>query len=207
MGHLSTIKKDKHLWGVTALFLASKYDELDKNIPFIKEFGHVSSRAKYSYREITKCEAMFLDLLNWDLVSLWPKYFMSAILSFGIFWDSDKIDKRRKSCFYSQKEKVKKLNKFAEFFMDIAFQSLELQEFKFSIQASAAIIAARKIQSIKPLWSQKLEKFTKYKFCEVKEWYEKLYAKYLKHFSKYTKEWNKKEKENNLWDVKGKTKK
>jgi hypothetical protein len=53
-GYLEEVKKDRHLWGVTALLIASKYDELDRNIPYIREFGMVSSRAKYSYSEVTK---------------------------------------------------------------------------------------------------------------------------------------------------------
>ena len=69
-GHLNQIKKDRHLWGVTALFLASKYDEIDRNIPYIRDFGEISSRAKYTWSEVTKCETAFLNLLNWNLYAI-----------------------------------------------------------------------------------------------------------------------------------------
>ena len=59
LGHFETIKSDKNLWVVTSLLLASKYDELDRDIPFIKDFGKISSKAKYSYSEVTKCETKF----------------------------------------------------------------------------------------------------------------------------------------------------
>lgn len=62
------------------------------------------------------------------------------------------------------KEKLKQMNKFAEFFMDIAFQSLELQKHSFSVQAIASVMASRKVLGIKPLWSKDLESFTKYKY-------------------------------------------
>ena len=37
-GKQKEIEKDKYLWGLTALLLASKYDEIDWNIPYIKDF-------------------------------------------------------------------------------------------------------------------------------------------------------------------------
>jgi len=170
------------LWAVTALFLASKYDELDRNIPYIKEFGKVSSRAKYSYSEVTKCEEKFLNLLNWDLISLCPKYFLSAILANGIIFKDDIIDKfAQRASPELLKEKQTQSKKFAEFFMDIVFQSLELQKYKFSIQAVSAVVATRKVLNIKPLWSENIQKFTKYEYEDIKDCFTKLYAKYEKH--------------------------
>ncbi|CAI2363042.1 unnamed protein product [Moneuplotes crassus] len=208
IGHLELIKKDKHLWAVTALLLASKYDELDQNIPYIQEFGKVSSRAKYTYEEVTKCEAKFLDLLKWDLISICPSYFLSVLLYLCDPANAKPVEKAKKMGLTMSKDKLKQMNKFSEFFMDIAYQSLELQKYKFSIQAIASLIAARKILGIKPMWDKSLESFTKYQYKDCRDCFEKLFSKYEKHFSKSRTKATKKDKENiNFLETKSKTKK
>lgn len=174
-GHLNLIKKDRHLWGVTALFLASKYDEIDRNIPYIKEFGDVSSRAKYSYSEVMKCETLFLNLLNWDICTICPAYFLSALLCYGCIFRDDKLTSIPVK-FTTEIEiidllssKLKSMKKFSEFFVDIALQSLEVQKFSYSIQAVASIVAARKTLGIKPTWNPKIGSITGYTFEEIEE--------------------------------------
>lgn len=54
LGKQKEMQKDKHLWGLTALYLASKYDEIDANIPFIRDFKKVSSRGNYTWGQVTK---------------------------------------------------------------------------------------------------------------------------------------------------------
>ena len=41
------VDKQGHLWALTCLMVASKYDEHDPNIPFYKEFTSMSSRADF----------------------------------------------------------------------------------------------------------------------------------------------------------------
>ena len=181
------IKKDRHLWGITALFLASKYDEIDRNIPYIRDFGEVSSRGKYTWSEVTKCETAFLNLLNWNLYTLCPMYFLSPLLTLGLIFEDDNFDKSQSSKDIwtdSNKARIQSLQKFSEFFVDIAFQSLEIQQYKYSIQAVASIAAARKTLSIEPIWNPQLEKITGFKFSEVEECYLTLYSKYERYFKK-----------------------
>jgi len=47
-------ENNKNLWGLTALFLASKYDELDENIPFIYSFRNLSPKCRYSWAQVTE---------------------------------------------------------------------------------------------------------------------------------------------------------
>lgn len=49
------MERDKNYlkYGVTLLMIASKYDEIDDNIPFIRDFRAVSSRANFTWEEIT----------------------------------------------------------------------------------------------------------------------------------------------------------
>lgn len=90
-GHYEEIAKQVYLYGVTLLMLASKYDEIDDNIPFIRNFRAVSSKANFSWDQVTGCETRILNYLNWDLVSLSPENFTTALLSFGIVFSEDNI--------------------------------------------------------------------------------------------------------------------
>ncbi len=47
------IEQNKNLYGVTLLMIASKYDEIDDNIPFIKDFRATSSRANFTWEQVT----------------------------------------------------------------------------------------------------------------------------------------------------------
>lgn len=100
---MNFIKQDRHLWGLTALFLASKYDELDKNIPYIPDFSKISSRANYSWDEVTQCESKFLNLLNWDLVVICPLYFISTFVEYGVLFEDDKIAESSFKAYHSTK--------------------------------------------------------------------------------------------------------
>lgn len=86
------MQRSLHLYGVTLLMLASKYDEIDDNIPFIWNFREVSSRASFSWDQVTQCETWILNDLGWELVSLSPENFTTAILSYGIVYSDDSIN-------------------------------------------------------------------------------------------------------------------
>lgn len=69
--------------------IASKYDEIDRNIPYIKEFGQVSSRARFSCAQVIKRETEMLNILQWDLLALCPMYFLSALQAHGMLFSDD----------------------------------------------------------------------------------------------------------------------
>ena len=49
LGKASVIEREKSLFGVTLLMVASKYDELDDKIPYVRDFRAVSSRAQFTW--------------------------------------------------------------------------------------------------------------------------------------------------------------
>lgn len=55
---------------------------------------------------------------------------------------------------------VQAIRKYTEFFADIAIQSYEIQKFKYSIQGLYAILAAREVLWIKPVWNKQFDSFT-----------------------------------------------
>lgn len=80
--------------------------------------------------------------------------------------------------------KIKSVRKYWEFYTDMALQSYDWQQYKYSVQSLSAVIAARKTWGIKPYWSNHFYKITGYWLEDIEEWSEKLYAKYKKFFWK-----------------------
>lgn len=56
---------------LTCLLLGSKFDELDDNIPLIREFQRAYYKQRdIPYEEVIKCELEVLRILDWDLFKL-----------------------------------------------------------------------------------------------------------------------------------------
>jgi hypothetical protein len=51
---IDKIKKQTHLWAIALLLIASKFMELDTNIPFIDDFKKHCSKIKYTYNSIVR---------------------------------------------------------------------------------------------------------------------------------------------------------
>lgn len=124
--------------------------------------------------------------------------FLSPLLSNGVIFDDDIISEKTRtgSSIINSKDKSKPIRKFAEFFMDIALQSFELQKYKYSVQAMASIVAARKTLNIEPAWNPRLnitinasksDEYKSFNYNDVKDCYTTLFNKYERHFSKYQK--------------------
>lgn len=106
--------------------------------------------------------------------------FLSPLLSNGVIFDDDIISEKARtgSSIINSKDKNKPVRKFAEFFMDIALQSFELQKYKYSVQAMASIVAARRTLNIEPAWNPKLnitinvsksDEYKSFNYNDVKE--------------------------------------
>lgn len=80
--------------------------------------------------------------------------------------------------------KVKSVRKYCEFYTDMAIQSYDWQQYKYSIQALSSVIAARKTWGITPVWNDIFSKITGYSYEDIEECSRKLHTKYEKFFCK-----------------------
>lgn len=134
-----------HLVAITSLLLAcnhnilnsAKYDELDDNIPMIKDFQRIT-RGAFSWEEVVGCEADLLSRLNWNLVVLTPLHFMYSCLGMGIVSEIDrqcnqskdhvKANKENSSSIFEESQTLiavdpktlRSVRKYAEFFADLS---------------------------------------------------------------------------------------
>ncbi len=95
--------------------IASKYDELDDKIPYIRDFRTVSSRACFTWDQVVNCESRIFNWLDWDLMVISPENFTTAILSFGIAFSDDAIPVGTEMPKF-----LKSLRMYTEMFTDIA---------------------------------------------------------------------------------------
>lgn len=69
-------------------------------------------------------------------------------------------------------------------FTDIALQSMEIQQYTYSVQAVASCVAARRAKNIKPVWNPRLGEVSGYAFEDIEDCYEKLFSRYEKIMQK-----------------------
>lgn len=61
---------------LTCLLLASKFDELDDNIPLIRDFTRLAKSKGFTYDDVVKHEIILLRQLDWDLFKQTPLHFV-----------------------------------------------------------------------------------------------------------------------------------
>jgi hypothetical protein len=77
------------------LLLACKQDELDENIPQIKDLTRAFSRVLPSsayiptFAEIVECERDIVQSFKWDLMMLIPSHFVKALLANGVVLETE----------------------------------------------------------------------------------------------------------------------
>lgn len=66
---------------LACLLLASKFDELDDNIPLIRELQKECEKSnKVSYDDVARAEVFILSKLNWDLFKLSAMHFVQNLI-------------------------------------------------------------------------------------------------------------------------------
>jgi hypothetical protein len=174
---LDVLDTDKDLWAASALLLASKYIELDDNIPFIQDLRNLGLKA-YSTEIFIKSEKVLLKALNWELMIITPLHFAECILNHWAIFGDDRIKLkdindneiyRYASNIEFEYEAYKKdqlnaiissIKKYSEFFWDVTIQSFDVQVYSYAVQGLYAVLAAREVMGIKPVWNKQYDQFT-----------------------------------------------
>lgn len=171
---------DLNIWAIVSLILASKYDEIDKRIPYYSEVIKASSRAAiFSLNDFHKAEEFFIkSVLNWDFRIVTTLHFTYSLISQGILFEDDKFPS-------SQDRILKSLRRKAELFTDLSLDSDQLSYDSYSKSKIGVswIVAARKICEVKPLWNNKLYNMTGYHFFDIKDILEILIREYWSFFN------------------------
>ena len=85
------------LYQFSCIILASKHDELDENIPLIKDLSRYFTkilpvnRQIPTFNEVIECERELLLFFDWDLMIVIPPHFIRCFLSNGIVFENENI--------------------------------------------------------------------------------------------------------------------
>lgn len=86
---------DLTLHTLTAFLMASKYDELDDNIPLIKElqrfFGRIipPNQPLPTFQEVVECERTMIKFFGWDLMIVLPIHVLMSLFANGIVFENE----------------------------------------------------------------------------------------------------------------------
>ena len=181
------------------LFLASKYDELDDNIPLLKDFLKLTNN-KFTYEEAIKCESYLLGVLNWDLMVVTPLHYLYNYLYQGVIFAEDKQVKKKDELGTQQfnslpanglrmsetvkltERVIKNVRKYSEFFVDLSTQIYDVLKYPPSVIAACCVLCAKKVNGIEPLWNSSLRELLRFEYTDLEECYRRIYQFYLSCF-------------------------
>lgn len=117
-GKEDTYEDHSNLWAVVCLVLASKYDEIDRRIPYYRQVMAVSKRAAiYTLKEFHQVEEFFvLCILNWNFRVLTTLHFTHSLVCQGILFEDDRYPS-------AQEDILQVLQRKAELLTDLSLDS------------------------------------------------------------------------------------
>lgn len=82
-------KESYELIGNGCLLLASKFEELDMNIPLIIDFM-IANKFKITYGMLKGIQSELVTILDFDLMGLTPYHFITQLFSMGVSFSYEK---------------------------------------------------------------------------------------------------------------------
>lgn len=179
---LSSLRNSKiDLAAATWILIASKVHEIDNNLIRIYEIEK-EMKYKYTYKNITWCEAKIYEELNWNLIVQTPYHYVNLFISAGVLFTDDTIQdesdiyiKHNKNSNLSYKETTRfskiydGIRKSSETFILDAVQGYEFLQYSDRIIGMAWICAARKANKIHPYFSVHFTKLYGISYEDIQE--------------------------------------
>ena len=145
---------------VVCLNIASKFDTLDLNTPFISELQRASG-VYIPYSAMVAYEREWLSILNWNLNLATCHHFVDVIKQHGFIW-SDDTQKKGQSIEMDLGQALRKANILADYFSDLVTKDARWLKFKPSHLAWACILATRSWLHIDQPWSDSVAEMLVY---------------------------------------------
>ncbi len=165
---------------LTTFMIASKYDELDDNIPLIKELQRYFTRTLHhsqqvpTFDDIVECERLLMKFYGWDLMMLTPSHFLDNFLANGVLYDCE--DTLGGQSAEQKVEKASRLTtKISEINEMVMKNPTSFGDKKASLVAAAIVFVARKRnlpdieQHSNFAWCPALEELTSYNQADMAE--------------------------------------
>ena len=159
--------------GLSCLFLASKYSELDIQIPFLQDYLRIC-RFMLDQQSIKECEMHLLRLLNWNLRITTVYEMVMNFLTAGVIFTNDTTTKGK---VHSKDALLASF--YAKSFTDFVVCSKGFLNFDYDEIALSIIYCARKSAGLNQEWSDELKELTSSNlenFSSCREWASKIFG-------------------------------
>ena len=135
---------------VAGLIKIAKYDELDKNIPYLKDFQK-NVNNEFNIKALKDCENEIIRKLNWNLKRTIPIHFIYFMISIGFIFKNDKILNKEITF-----EDLQKIEYNFNNLINITIKSPEMKKFSPFIIGISFIAALRAMSCLDLLWCPNL---------------------------------------------------
>jgi len=142
--HKAVVRQKLQLLGITAMLIASKYEEI--YTPEVQDFVYIAASA-YTREEILKMEKLVLITLHFELNVPTPLNFL-----------------RRFSKAARSDSKIHTLSKYL---VELSLLDYKMLNYLPSTIASAAVYIARVMMKQSPVWTVTLEHYTQYSVEDI----------------------------------------
>ena len=130
---------------LTFFLIASKHEELDDNIPLIKDLTRYFCRvlptsvSTPTFEEIVECERSLMIHFKWDLMIITPSVIVQSLMANGIVFDNEDIEVNEVT------EIVRKISERVNSILDVLVKELhQFRDKKATLLACVVIYLARK---------------------------------------------------------------
>jgi hypothetical protein len=152
------------LLAVACILTAAKMEEKEERVPLVYELNQLC-QSGYTAQLIVKMESLLLSLLEWNLSLVTPRHFLELYQSAGAF------EVHHDECLCSSPIPAYKIattqrsqREYAKLFVDLCLYDHNFVNYRPSVVAAAALVAARRYLKITPLWPHRLAKATKWDY-------------------------------------------
>ena len=153
---LKTIEKSKfQLLGVSAMLIASKYEEI--YAPEVRDFEYITDKT-YSKLEIMEMELDILSKLNFDMLWVSPltffyRFYHVLDLKEAKTEKSENENKTLQKTILKKKEKVNETNKItnqtvfllSNYFLELSLMEMKMVKYSSSLKAASALYISLKL--------------------------------------------------------------
>jgi hypothetical protein len=161
---------------VVCLNIASKYDTLDLNTPFISELQRASG-VYMPYNAMVAYERECLNVLNWSLKLVTIHHFIDIIKQQGFILSTDTRDKGG-DIQTDLDQVLRKSTILVDYFSDLVTKDEQFLNFKPSHVASACVLATRACLSIDQPWSDQIAELLVYEKDDIYAVYQLIEQQY-----------------------------
>lgn len=169
------------LVSLACLSIAIKSEEEGGGFSFCKKIQSYAEKL-LSEKSLFEMEWKILELLDWKVWRATPIHFLNAFYKCSFLFDEDRIRARvvPKNRFNPH------IYKYAEFFCDFCQGENKFVKYAPSLLAASAILCARRVLEVSPLWNSRLERFTTYSEEELRECTDDILREYKREFPNHT---------------------